>query len=95
VRIVYIHQYYCNPQMAGGIRSYEQAKRLVARGHTVHVITTDITPGKRALGWRQTDEDGVDVHWYSVPYSNEMSFARRIRSFVEFMALATTKAAGL
>jgi glycosyltransferase involved in cell wall biosynthesis len=95
VRIVYIHQYYCNPQMAGGIRSYEQARRLVARGHTVHVITTDITPGKRALGWRQTDEDGVDVHWYSVPYSNEMSFARRIRSFVEFMALATTKAAGL
>jgi glycosyltransferase involved in cell wall biosynthesis len=95
MRIVYIHQYYCNPQMAGGIRSYEQARRLVARGHTVHVITTDITPGKRALGWRRTDEDGVDVHWYSVPYSNEMSFARRIRSFAEFMVLATTKAAGL
>jgi glycosyltransferase involved in cell wall biosynthesis len=95
MRIVYIHQYYCNPQMAGGIRSYEQARRLVARGHTVHVITTDITPGKRALGWRTTVEDGVHVHWYSVPYSNTMSFARRIRAFAEFMVLATTKAAGL
>ncbi|GGN71023.1 hypothetical protein GCM10010112_37970 [Actinoplanes lobatus] len=47
MRIVYIHQYYCNPGMAGGIRSYEQARRLVARGHTVDVITTDITPTGR------------------------------------------------
>jgi len=95
MRIVYIHQYYCNPAMAGGIRSYEQARRLVARGHTVHVITTDITPGKRSLGWRTTSDDGVIVHWYSVPYSNEMSFARRIRAFAEFMVLATAKAAAL
>jgi glycosyltransferase involved in cell wall biosynthesis len=95
MRIVYIHQYYCNPQMAGGIRSYEQARRLVARGHTVHVITTDITPGKRALGWRRTDDDGVQVHWFSVPYSNNMSYARRIRAFAEFMVLAGAKAAAL
>ena len=95
MRIVYIHQYYCNPQMTGGIRSYEQARRLVARGHTVHVITTDITPGKRSLGWRQTDDDGVQVHWFSVPYSNNMSYARRLRAFAEFMALAAAKAAAL
>ncbi|HEV8175380.1 MAG TPA: glycosyltransferase family 4 protein [Actinoplanes sp.] len=95
MRIVYIHQYYCNPGMAGGIRSYEQARRLVARGHTVHVITTDITPGKRALGWRHTRDDGVDVHWFSVPYSNSMSYARRIRAFAEFMVVAAAKAAAL
>ncbi|MEU7907669.1 glycosyltransferase family 4 protein [Actinoplanes sp. NPDC049118] len=95
MRIVYIHQYYCNPRMTGGIRSYEQARRLVARGHTVHVITTDITPGKRALGWRQTDDDGVTVHWFSVPYSNNMSYARRLRAFAEFMALAAAKATAL
>ena len=95
MRIVYIHQYYCNPQMAGGIRSYEQARRLVARGHEVHVITTDITPGKRSIGWRRTEEDGVHVHWFSVPYSNNMSFARRIRAFAEFMVLATARAAKL
>ena len=95
MRIVYIHQYYCNPGMAGGIRSYEQARRLVARGHTVHVITTDITPGKRDLGWRHTDDDGIDVHWFSVPYSNDMSYARRIRAFAEFMVVAAAKAARL
>jgi glycosyltransferase involved in cell wall biosynthesis len=95
MHIVYIHQYYCNPQMTGGIRSYEQARRLVARGHTVDVITTDITPGPRASGWRRTTEDGVTVHWRSVPYSNHMSYARRLRAFAEFMVLAATKAAGL
>jgi glycosyltransferase involved in cell wall biosynthesis len=95
MRIVYIHQYYCNPQMTGGIRSYEQARRLVARGHTVHVITTDITGGKRALGWRRTEDDGVQVHWFSVPYSNNMSYARRLRAFAEFMILAAAKAAAL
>jgi glycosyltransferase involved in cell wall biosynthesis len=95
MRIVYIHQYYCNPRMTGGIRSYEQARRLVARGHEVHVITTDITPGKRALGWRRTVDDGVHVHWFSVPYSNNMSYARRLRAFAEFMVLAAVKAARL
>jgi len=92
MRIVYIHQYYCNPQMAGGIRSYEQARRLVARGHTVHVITTDITVGGTR---RQTEDDGIHVHWYPVPYSNEMSYGRRLRAFAAFMVLATAKAAAL
>lgn len=95
MRIVYIHQYYCNPGMAGGIRSYEQARRLVARGHTVDVITTDITPGARELGWRVTDDDGIRVHWFRVPYSNAMSYTRRLRAFAEFMVLAAAKAARL
>jgi glycosyltransferase involved in cell wall biosynthesis len=95
MRIVYIHQYYCNPRMTGGIRSYEQGRRLVAQGHEVHVITTDITPGKRSLGWRRTDDDGIQVHWFSVPYSNNMSYARRLRAFAEFMVLAAVKAAAL
>ncbi|GAA0499174.1 glycosyltransferase WbuB [Paractinoplanes deccanensis] len=95
MRIVYIHQYYCNPRMAGGIRSYEQARRLVARGHEVHVITTDITGGRRSLGWRRTDDDGIQVHWFSVPYNNEMSYGRRLRAFAEFMVVAAAKAAAL
>ncbi|MBL7261389.1 glycosyltransferase family 4 protein [Paractinoplanes lichenicola] len=95
MHIVYIHQYYCNPGMAGGIRSYEQARRLVARGHTVDVITTDITGTSTERGWRQTEDDGVRVHWFSIPYNNSMSYARRIRAFFQFMAVATTKAAAL
>jgi glycosyltransferase involved in cell wall biosynthesis len=81
--------------MSGGIRSYEQARRLVERGHTVDVITTDVTPVPRQRGWRRTEDDGVTVHWYPVPYSNRMSYARRLRAFAEFMALAAAKAAAL
>ena len=91
MRIVYIHQYYCNPGMTGGIRSYEQARRLVARGHTVDVITTDIEGGERRVTGRTTEDDGVIVHWYSVPYSNEMSFARRIRAFADIVTSAPTE----
>src|SRR4051794_14802797 len=81
--------------MTGGIRSYEQARRLVARGHTVGGITTHITPRQRGPGWRATVDDGVRVHWYAVPYSNQMSYARRLRAFAEFMVLAAAKAVAL
>src|SRR4051794_40702229 len=81
--------------MTGGIRSYEQARRLVARGHTVGGITTHITPRQRGPGWRATVDDGVRVHWYAIPYSNHMSYARRLRAFAEFMVLAAAKAARL
>src|SRR5439155_13734187 len=36
--------------------------------------------------------EGADVHWFPVPYSNAMSYGRRIRSFVEFAAMAAAKA---
>jgi glycosyltransferase involved in cell wall biosynthesis len=95
MRIVYIHQYYVNRQMWGGIRSHEMARRLVARGHEVHIITTDIHATERGTSWRHTVEDGINVHWFPVPYSNKMSYARRIRAFAEFATLATVKAAGM
>jgi glycosyltransferase involved in cell wall biosynthesis len=95
MRIVYIHQYYCNLQMWGGTRSYELARRLVSRGHEVHVLTTDIAAERGGYRWRRTNDDGINVHWFPVPYSNKMSYARRIRSFGEFATVATAKAAGM
>jgi glycosyltransferase involved in cell wall biosynthesis len=95
MRIVYIHQYYCNLQMWGGTRSFELARRLVARGHEVHVLTTDITAARSSLSWRHTRDEGIDVHWFPVPYSNKMSYARRIRAFGEFATVAAVKAAGM
>lgn len=40
VRIVYLHQYFNTLGMIGGTRSYEMARRLVAHGHEVHMVTT-------------------------------------------------------
>lgn len=90
LRIAYLHQYYNNRQMPGGTRSYEMARRLVARGHDVHVITTDRT--RSGSGWRHTLEDGINVHWLPVRYADAMSYRRRMRAFAEFAIAAAVRA---
>ncbi|MGD9991028.1 glycosyltransferase family 4 protein [Pseudonocardia sp.] len=92
MRITYIHQYFVTRSMPGGTRSYEQARRLVDAGHEVHVITTDSDATELSLRWRTTQEDGITVHWLPAPYSNTMSFARRIIAFFQFALFATIKA---
>ena len=95
MRIIYLHQYFLTPAMAGGTRSYEMARRLVAAGHDVQMITADQRPGQSARSWRETTEDGIRVHWARVPYDNQMGFAQRVRAFLEFAIKATRKAASL
>ena len=93
MRILYLHQYFKTPGMAGGTRSYEMARRLTARGHEVHVITARDAPGPDT--WVRTREADFDVHWCTVPYSNRMSYPRRIRAFLRFSYLAARKAASI
>ncbi|GIF38813.1 glycosyltransferase family 4 protein [Actinoplanes xinjiangensis] len=81
MRITYIHQYFKTPAMSGGTRSYEFARRLVERGHEVHMITGDPDADRP----RVTREAGIVVHWLPVPYSNAMSYRRRLRSFLGFV----------
>jgi glycosyltransferase involved in cell wall biosynthesis len=89
MRIVYLHQYFVTPEMPGGTRSYEWASRLAARGHDVHVVTSDQRPGARA---RVTVEGGAHVHWIPVPYDNSMSVPRRMLAFLQFAVLAARAA---
>ncbi len=94
MRILYLHQYFNTPAMVGGTRSYEMARRFVASGHEVHMITSDreCQKGKRG-GWRTTTVDGIHVHWYPVPYSNAFSVISRLRAFGEFAIRAGPRAA--
>ncbi|WP_344703199.1 glycosyltransferase, partial [Halomonas cibimaris] len=94
MRIIYLHQYFNTPEMSGGTRSYEMARRMVAAGHEVHMITAyreDDKPGE----WFTTDEAGIQVHWYPVPYSNHMSYGQRIKAFFAFAFAARKKALAL
>jgi glycosyltransferase involved in cell wall biosynthesis len=96
MRIVYLHQYFVTPQMAGGGRSYEMARRLVAAGHEVHMVTSDQGGGAQTGAiWRETFEAGIHVHWTSVPYDNVMGYRARIRAFLRFALRAARKAAAL
>ena len=99
MKIIYLHQYFSTPKMdLGGIRSYEMAKRLVSWGHEVHVVTSD-TSGTATKGqnadWVETNENGIHVHWLSVPYYNSMGFAQRVKAFLRFAAAAARKAASI
>jgi len=82
--------------MAGGTRSYEMARRMAAAGHAVEMITTARQRRRGdGRGWRTTVEDGVRVHWLTVPYSNRMGFLRRLWAFAVFACRAARKAASL
>ncbi|WP_411889666.1 glycosyltransferase family 4 protein [Yoonia sp. SDW83-1] len=83
MKILYFHQYFNTTEMAGGTRSYEMAKCLVAADHEVHIITTWREPTEKT-DWWQESIDGIEVHWLPVRYDNTMSFAGRIGAFFKF-----------
>ena len=87
MKIIYIHQYFRTPQEGGPIRSYYLAKGLVDNGFDVEMITSHSKNEKVVK-----DVDGIKVHYLPAPYSNLMSFKRRIISFLKFMYLAVDEA---
>ena len=96
MRILYLHQYFNTPQMSGGTRSYEMARRLVAWGHEVYMITSwREGNGLHHQGWYETNEEGIHVYWLPVPYANAMPYWDRMRAFLKFAFGATLKAAAL
>ncbi len=78
--------------MSGGTRSYEMAKRFVAAGHEVHMITSKREESAKYSGWLEENIDGINVHWLHVPYSNKMGFTARIMSFMKFSFLSALRA---
>jgi len=92
MKIVYLHQYFNTPSMIGGTRSFEMARRFVSFGHEVHLITSWREPSA-CKKWFRTTEDGINVHWLPVQYSNEMTFASRIKAFFAFAFKSASRAA--
>lgn len=94
MKILYIHQYFNTPEMSGGTRSYEMARRLVNKGHEVHIITTWRNPTAKN-DWFESIVKGIHVHWLPVKYSNHMGYARRIQAFGKFALQAGRRAASI
>jgi len=87
MNIIYLHQYFCTPSMTSGTRSYEMARRLVARGHTVYMISSKHSHS----GFKERNfsiEEGISVWWLPVKYSNSMNFFQRIYSFIVYCIFA-------
>lgn len=94
MKLIYLHQYFNTPEMSGGTRSYEFARRLVHKGHEVHIITSWCKETQHQ-DWFTTIEDGINVHWYPNFYSNKMTFKQRLAAFFKFSFVAATKAASI
>lgn len=95
MHILYLHQYFVPPDGSGGTRSYEMARRLVSAGHNVTLITSSAYfPAQYELGEGTTTLEiaGIHLRIINVPYSNRLSYLRRIKAFVDFALKATLEA---
>ncbi len=90
MHILYIHQYFATPCGKTGTRSYEFAKRWVAAGHRVTVLTSVGQLTERDLGGPPTrlvtrlKIEGIDVVVLNVHYHQTMGFVRRAWAFLRF-----------
>lgn len=89
MRIVYIHQYFTTPEVGGGTRSYEFARRWVAAGHEVHIIC--MTTDRGLSGWSVRQVEGIEVHAIPLDYSNAFGFAKRMAAYIRFARAATVR----
>ena len=68
--------------MPGSTRSFEFAKRLVARGDTVYMITSNWQGASKTS---YSLENGINVFWAPIKYSNKMSYFNRFFIFFGFL----------
>lgn len=95
MHILYLHQYFVPPDGSGGTRSYEMARRLVAAGHKVTMITSSaFFPANYTFYKKTTDLDinGIQLRIIDIPYSNSLSYASRISAFFRFALLSVIEA---
>jgi len=88
MQILYLHQFFITRAGVGGTRSYEFARRFVARGHRVRMVTA---------GEGHSTVDGIDVVGVPGAYSDYMSATassdrERMLAFARFAASATAAA---
>ena len=89
MRILYLHQFFLTREGTGGTRSYEFARRLVAAGHEVVMVTAapGRSGGERTVeGIRVVELGGAHGDYVQ---ATAVGYPRRIASFLRFAAGAT------
>jgi glycosyltransferase involved in cell wall biosynthesis len=91
MHILYLHQYFAPLDGSGSTRSYEMARRMVKAGHKVTMITSSAFFPKHYNFTKPTtslDIEGIKLKVINVPYSNQLSYAQRIKAFIVFAVKA-------
>ncbi|GAM33066.1 hypothetical protein P23_3609 [Acinetobacter calcoaceticus] len=90
MKILYFHQHFSTPKGSAGIRSYAMAQSLIRNGHQVTMVCGSFGAGQTGLtqpfnkGVRRGVVDGIDIIEFELPYSNSLSFLKRILIFLSF-----------
>jgi glycosyltransferase involved in cell wall biosynthesis len=90
MKILYLHQHFSTPKGSAGIRSYAMAQSLIRNGHQVTMVCGSFGAGQTGLtqpfnkGMRRGMVDGIDIIEFELPYSNALSFLKRILIFLSF-----------
>lgn len=98
MKILYFHQHFSTPKGSAGIRSYAMAQALIRNGHQVTMVCGSFGAGQTGLtqafenGMRRGVVDGIEIIEFELPYSNSLSFLKRILIFLSF-ALKSIKVA--
>jgi len=97
MRVVYFHQYFATPSVAGGNRSYWMAKALSEAGHQVHIVCAGDTENSGTgikspfvRGKRTGLVEGFRVTEFDIEYKNHFSFFRRSLAFFKY-AIASVR----
>lgn len=92
MKVLYFHQHFTTPKGSAGIRSYEMARRLIARGHEVTMVCGSYGGGQTGLsqpftnGRRRGIVDGIDIVEFDLAYSNADGLVKRAMTFLKFAA---------
>lgn len=89
MKIFYFAEHFNTPATGGGMRPYQMAKRLIAKGHQVTIVCGG---DYKRLGLTPTDKnniyrgkiEGIDVIQVSLPYSNNDGITKRAVTFLKF-----------
>src|SRR5690606_22199836 len=90
MKVLYFHQHFSTPKGSTGIRSYEMARRLIARGHQVTMVCGCYAGGGSGLttefknGSRRGTVDGIDIIEFDLAYSNSDGFIARSGVFLKY-----------
>ncbi len=80
MKILILHQFYNTPSSGGALRSYYLAHALKENGVEVVIITTHNQPSVNT-----SVDEGIEIHYLPVTYSNRFGFFKRIYSFWQFV----------
>lgn len=85
MRILYLHQYFNTFESNGSTRSLEIALGMISAGHEVEIITgTKVGQKDFPRIYR-----GIKITWISTPYSNNLSFQKRIFIFLKYLFISS------